>query len=50
MTNAGDIKQEVGDNVVANHQNLTYWIPGQTDVSDLPTIDGFTPVPDPVEK
>lgn len=48
MTNAGDIAIEISeDAVVADDRDETYYVVGQTDVSDLPTVEGFAPVPDP---
>lgn len=50
MTDAGTITEEIGEEVVAHHRRLAYWVPGRTDVSGLPSVGGFDPIPDPNEK
>jgi len=47
MTDAGDISAEIGQPCVADHDALRYWVPDTDDVSDLPTVDGFDPTPEP---
>ena len=46
MTDAGSIAAEIGEtDVVADHSRKVYAVVGVTDVSRLPTVDGFDPVP-----
>lgn len=47
MTDAGDISEQIGERVVARHDWRQYWVPGLDDVSDLPSVGGFDPIPDP---
>lgn len=47
MTDAGDISAEIGQPCVADHDAQRYWVPGGADVSELPTVGGFDPIPEP---
>jgi len=44
---ASDITAEIGEPVVAYSGAKEYWIPTKTDVSNLPTVNGYEPIPDP---
>lgn len=47
MTDANTIASEIGESdVIANHESRTYRVVGVTDIQSLPTVDGFSPVPD----
>lgn len=41
------ISQEIGEDVVTYPSRSVYWVPDKTDVSDLPNVGGYSPIPDP---
>lgn len=46
---ATEIAEELGEDVVADNSRRVYWVPNVEDVSDLPPVSGFDPVPAPTE-
>jgi len=47
---ARQIASEVNGNVVAKDGQRIYWVVGELDVSSLPNVEGYSPVPDPFDQ